>query len=387
MEEKLKLNFLAGVQVESDVYFSAWSMNGLFKYNPELDKCDFLKTFPGEEKWGLHSEAILYKNTIWFIPRASERIAIVDLTSLDITYLELPEYGHRPKGHISPIRMRGHYITGGNFLFIIPFAYKLFIKIDMDKREIVSVENWGGDEYAHAIGVVNQNWLIIYINKCNKMRLINVLSDTYIEKNIVDREVVYTGIQNLDEKILLFPIYLRDGIVFLNKKDDEERIVHLDDNNQWYYDCQVMIGNKELLLIPYEGTKSVRISMKDGCCHIKQLKDLGVQENAYCSSKMFYNNEIWYLSHVLENSIICYDKRKDAIVCRDIEISQRKYNEDIIENLERYGIEYSPLSDMTLIHEQYFFLNTFLQLVKIKKCHENEITGEAVGMNIYESLL
>lgn len=387
MGEKLKLNFLAGVQVESNVYFSAWSMNGLFKYNPELDKCDFLKTFPGEENWGLHSEAILYKNTIWFIPRASERISIVDLTSLDITYLELPEYGHRPKGHIPPIRMRGYYAMGGRFLFIIPFAYKLFIKIDMDKREIVNVENWGGNEYARAIGVLIQNRLIIYINRCKKMRVMNVLSNTYIEKKVVNSEVTYTGIQNIDEMILLFPAHLRDGIVLLNKTDNEERIIHLDDNNQWYHECQVLLGSGDLLLLPYEGTKSVRICMKDGCCYIKQLKDLRVQDNAYCSSKMFYNNEIWYLSHVLENPIICYDKRKDVIEYRHIEMSQRKYNEDVIENLERYGIEYSPLFDKKMIHEQFFSLNTFLQLVKVKKCHENKIAGDLVGANIYKSIL
>lgn len=153
MEDKVKLNFLAGVQVEDNIYFSAWNMNGLFKYNPEQEQCDFLKIFPGEENWGLHSEAILYKNTIWFIPRASERIAIVDLFTLDITYLDLPEYGHRPEGHVPPIRMRGFYINGENFLFLIPVAYKLFLKIDMEKREIVNVENWGGDEYARAVGV------------------------------------------------------------------------------------------------------------------------------------------------------------------------------------------------------------------------------------------
>ena len=73
MENKIKLTFLAGVQVDNEIYFSAWNMNGLFKYNPQTGRCKFLKIFTDEQNIGIHSEAILYKNTIWFIPRASER--------------------------------------------------------------------------------------------------------------------------------------------------------------------------------------------------------------------------------------------------------------------------------------------------------------------------
>ncbi len=386
MEDKVKLNFLAGVQVEDNIYFSAWNMNGLFKYNPEQEQCDFLKIFPGEENWGLHSEAILYKNTIWFIPRASERIAIVDLFTLDITYLDLPEYGHRPEGHVPPIRMRGFYINGENFLFLIPVAYKLFLKIDMEKREIVNVENWGGDEYARAVGVRIQDRLMIYINCCNEIREMDLISGEYTIKKIKNKGIIYAGIQKIGINILLFPIYLQDGIVLLNENNDEIRVIQLDDDKQWYYEYQTFTKDNDLLLIPYEGTKGVRISKKDSQYYIKEFKDLEVGEKAYCSTKIYYNDAIWFLSHVLDNPIICYEKQKDSIQYFHIEISKKKYNEDIIKCISKYSIEYSPFSGMNTIYEFHFLLPDFLQSIEKQKHVGYSVADSQIGTCIYESI-
>lgn len=384
MEDKVKLNFLAGVQVGNEIYFSSWDTNGLFKYNPALDQCDFLKIFPGEENVGIHSGAILHKNTIWFIPRASERIAIVDLDSLDITYLDLPESGHRPKGNIPPIRMRGYYISEENFLYLIPFAYKLFLKIDMEKREIMNVENWGGDEYAYAVGVRLQDKLSVYINNYNEMREIDLKSGKYTIKNIGDKGTTYTGIQRIGETILLFPVCLKDGIVLFNINDGQTRTIQLDDEKQWYYEYQALTKENDILLIPYNGKKSVRISIENDCCYIKEIQDLEVKEDAYCSAKLLYNDEIWYLSHFLENPIIFY--ANDTIQYRYIEINRKKHNEQVMKSLAEYGSAYNPLSNGKDADEQYLLLDTFLQLIKEKKSGENIGTSNRAGVAIYESI-
>ena len=386
MEDKMKLNFLAGVQVGDDIYFSAWNMNGLFKYNPELNQCDFLKIFPQEENWGLHSEAILYKNTIWFIPRASERIAIVDLDTLDITYLDLPECGHRPEEHVPPIRMRGCYLSGENFLFLIPFAYKLFITIDMKKKEIVYVEDWGKDEYAYSIGIRINDKLIICMESCNQIRIIDIASDRQIIKNLRFKNQLYRGIQSIGDWILLFPRRLDNGILLINNKTGELNISKVEDNKQWYYEYQVLTKENDILLVPYIGNKYVRIGIEDGDCYTKEFKALEVQDNVYCSTKLIYKNEIWYLSHVLENPVICYKKEIDEFRYYNVEIEQKKYNEDIVESIAKYGIMYSPLLGMKMVHEQIFSLNTFLQYIKKENASENITMESRIGKCIYGSI-
>ena len=60
-----------------------------------------------------------------------------------------------------------------------------------------------------------------------------------------------------------------------------------------------------------------------------------VGEKAYCSTKIYYNDAIWFLSHVLDNPIICYEKQKDSIQYFHIEISKKKYNEDITKDVNK----------------------------------------------------
>lgn len=386
-ENKLEINFLAGVQVENDVYFSAWNMNGLFKYNPQTDQCVFLRYFPGEENLGVHSEAILYQNTIWFIPRASERIAIVDLESLNITYLELPECGYRlDRSNMLPIRMRGCHKEGEKFLWLIPREYRLFVKIDMDKRQIIEAQEWGNDELVRAMGIRVQNKLWVNVFSAGEIRVINVESGEQIIKKIQHEGASYIGIQNIDEKILLFPPYAKDGVLILDYDMGGNEIVYFDDHGQWYYEYQAMTENGDMLLVPYSGNQSVCVRVEKDCCFIKEVKDLGMEGNVYCSAKMTYEDQIWFLSHVTENPIICFEKRGDTFYHRHIVMNRGKYNADVAEAIIKCGGEYSLLNLEIIFDESFLPLNRFLLLIKGLKRKEESGEEKQIGKSIYMAL-
>ncbi len=384
MNNKIKLNFLAGVQVENKIFFSAWNMNGLFEYNSKTEECNFLKIFPGEKDWGLHSEAILYQDTIWFIPRASERIAIVHLKNMDISYLDLPRDGDRAGEHIPPIRMKAFYKEGDKNLWLLPFVYKLFIRIDMEKQKIINIEkNWGIANETASVGVKIQDKLWIYKNNSNELRIIGLVNERQEIKKIDNYKKSYVGIQNIDKWILLFPRYFKDGILLLNKDTFETQIVYLTDNEQWYYQYQTFTKNGDILLVPYVGNECIKISIEEEKCFIKKTKKLDIGTNAYCSTKIEYNDEIWFLSHVIEVPIICYEKKNNRFKYRSFEIERTKYNKDIINCIEKNGVEYNPMAEMKLINEQYYTLNSFLYFIIRGIKSKNDSSYKENGKKIY----
>lgn len=385
IHNNIELNFLAGVQVENDIYFSAWNMNGLFLYNPQTEECNFLKCFPGEENWGLHSEAVLYKNSIWFIPRASERIAIVELDRLEIKYLELPKYACRKKEHIPPIRMKACHKNGERFLWIIPFAYRLFLKIDMDKRMIINEEDWGGDGYAASVGIRYHDKLWIYVNALHELRVIDTISGERTVKKVGDANNFYLGIQELDNWILLFQKEPGDKLLLINCDTYAEKETQLGESGQWYYEYQALTAGGDLLLIPYTGKKYVLLGGKNSRYFVKKTGGLEVEENVYCSTKLIYNDELWFLSHVTEKPIICYQDKKPAMKYRRISIEREKYNMAIAECIEKYGNAYVPLNQEKVIYEHNILLDTFLLYLKDVNIGTNVNKNKQIGKDIYKA--
>ena len=378
---------MAGVQVDHDIYFSAWNMNGLFKYNPRTEEIKFLRNFSGEEDIGLHSEAILYHDSIWFIPRASERIAIVDLNNLHITYLDLPKDGYRSDEHIPPIRMKACYTKENNILWIFPFVYKLFLKIDMVEKKIIRVErNWKANRDAASLGIRIENKFWIYRNNNNEIQVLDIISEESEIVKLKNKKSSYLGIQNIGNWVVLFPRDWKDGILLLDICTCEMRMIELDAHGQWYYEYQACGEDGDILLVPYIGNKFIEINIDDGKCGIKILKNINIDKNAYCSTKMNYDNEIWFLSHVLENPIICYEKQTNKMLYRYMEIKQKKYNEDIIDCMERYGVEYSEIADKKVLSEQEIFLNTFIQYLKRKNYKNQNMSSKLTGDRIYNKL-
>lgn len=387
-EETVVFNFLAGVQIENVIYFSAWNVNGLFQYNPQTEECRFLKSFPGEENWGLHSEAVLYDNTIWFIPRASERIAIVSLENLDITYLDLPEQGRRPTDcDIPPRRMIGCHEEGERYLWLIPFAYKLFLKIDMEQQEIISIQEWGNDEYACAIGVREQNKLWVSIYSSRELRVIDLLSEDQIIRKNEHADNAYTGIQKMDGKIWLFPQFMKDGVLLLDSEMQEEKTICLDDSGQGYCEYGAITEDGDLLLAPYWGKQSVRIHIENDQCSIKERQDLWEkEEHAWCSAKLLYDEQIWFLSHNLDRSIFCYDKQSNTFTHRHIKKRKKEYDEEVVEAAKNYGLQYTPWCSIKRFEDTCLPLVQFVEIIKKEDVESGIKDVVEIGKSIYGAL-
>ena len=382
-KEKLQINFLAGVQVGNDILFSAWNINGLFQYNPQTAECVFLKCFLGEGNWGLHSEAILYGKEIWFIPRASERIAIVDLDSLEIDYLDLPQSGYRMEGaHIPPRRMTACHEKGEKFLWLIPFAYKLFLKIDMEKRRIIEVQEWGKEEFPYATAVKLENKLWINLRTLREVRIIDLKSGYQTDKKIGREGIDYLYIHSNGERIFLFPKKMEEGILMLDFDMQECGTAYLNDGGQQYYEYQALTEAGDMLLVPYAGKRSVRIRVKDDECFVKGYEDLQVKEDAFCATKINYDDQIWFLSHVAGKPIVCYQDRDGVFEYRYIVIDREAVKESI-----SYAMQYNFSNGKKVFDEQSNdFLDEYILYIKDMKSGEQEQEERHIGEKIYRAL-
>ncbi len=384
MENEIKLTFLAGVQVDNEIYFSAWNMNGLFKYNPQTEQCDFLRIFDGEGEWGLHSEAIHYKNTIWFIPSASERISIVDISTLNITYLELPKSGYRTcEEQVQTLRIKGCYRSDEKFLWLLPHTYKLFVKIDMEKRKIVKEAQWRVNGNVGANGIKVRDKIVIFRYDRSEISVIDENSEELVIKYFEKEKVLYKGIQIIDEWLVFFPLRIKDGILLLNIESNDIKNVKLKDDGQVYDECQTYTEKGEIFIVPYLGNKYIRIHLDNEGSFTTEYKVLDVSQNTYCSKKLIYNNEVWFLPHAIDKPIICYLKREDKLRYRYIKIDREKYIEDNIKLAIKYGLEYSSLAHEKIIKEQPSLLNVFLEFINKENYQINVDINKQIGKYIY----
>ena len=120
---------------------------------------------------------------------------------------------------------------------------------------------------------------------------------------------------------------------------------------------------------------------------MKESKKLKIQENVYCVAKLVYNDEIWFLPIVEENPIICYAEQEDTIRYYIINITQEKYNEDVIECITKYKIENSPLAYGYMLMEKKGVLNLFIKYKYKQNINKIALVESRIGQSIYQSII
>ena len=237
-----------------------------------------------------------------------------------------------------------------------------------------------------SVGVRIKDKIWIYKNKNHEICTLNIISGEQEIRKIGNENTFYMGIQNIDEWIVIFPRFLKDGMILININTNETKIMKIEDDGQWYYEYQAIIKNNIILLVPYIGKKCLQICLEKGHCDIKKSYNLNIKENAYCSTKITFDKQIWFLSHVLDNPIICYNPKDDNFLYYYLEIEREIFNNDILNCLEKYGIEFSPLEGLKSFYEQNISLNTFLKGFSNKSSKHYGLIYKKNGEMIYEKI-
>ena len=133
-----EIPYYAFAEINHELYFSALRFNGLFKIN----LCSHDITYIGRVKKekverDLHRFAYVHKDCIYFFPGNGEHIVKLQLSTQEISSIELPQtgcYGNEYK--FSAI------VSVENAVWMIPGNYNALLKFDLDNEQIEKFDNW-----------------------------------------------------------------------------------------------------------------------------------------------------------------------------------------------------------------------------------------------------
>lgn len=145
------LNFVAGVEKDGFIYFSAWEYNAFACMDIETGNVEYLAIFEKEDySPRLHAAAYMVDDDIWFAPCCAKHIVKVNIQTLEMNYYDY-EYKYSMK-----------YSTDGSYqaftdivcyrnrLFMVPWSIDAMVIIDFENNNIECVQNFNDIEKCSA---------------------------------------------------------------------------------------------------------------------------------------------------------------------------------------------------------------------------------------------
>lgn len=128
-----KLGFLAGVKYEDKIIFSAMDSNGLFAYDLNTCKTEYIGIFEGESiSHLLYVRSFIFADEMWLVPFNAHRLACVNLCTYDISYYDIECKNADQGAYYDAVR-------DGDSLYLIPYCADSIIKVDMNTHKCESI--------------------------------------------------------------------------------------------------------------------------------------------------------------------------------------------------------------------------------------------------------
>lgn len=386
--DRMKLFFLAGVQVGEDIYFSAWNTNGLFKMNPGTNECVFLTRFEGEAHQNLHSAAVCYEGALWFIPSNSDRIARVDIQTLAVTYLSLPEYGadRTLNGVRQFIRFKHCYDKGERYLWLTPYAYNFLIRVDLEERKLTAGTEYPVTRFSDSIRIGEEIWLCP--RNGEKGLIVNVVSGEAKEFSFGEGKPSYLSINRYKDWVLFCPYDLNDGIVMQNRRTNERKYVHYNGTKSKYY--TMCVSGSQAFFAPFEGDECILVDLEKETCTVaerlqKELLPPGEKNGCYLTC-MKYEDTWWFLPCMPGIPVLCWNPASEKITYRYIETARAPYEEVMMEIIKSRRKEEYAVYGREVAFENELSLELLAELLKGENREEHTELKAASGRQIYETV-
>lgn len=357
--DNINLSIIAGVEYRGKLYVSTKEINGLFCLDLSTREITFLKEFSGEnEARGIYRNAFLYKNEAWFIPGRGQRIAIVNLDTLDIEYYEFPFQRKDQKTILQKRGLRSSVFSSGGiiadkFLYLIPQNVDTVVIVDMERKKFYP--------YYGAIEVGGYPVKGTYAN--GNLYLLPEIGDNLIAINLVTKEKRNYFIKELSEIGKCAGIVYYDNSLWAASQNgryilhfglniENIEIICLRETRCGNYQDVVAIGS-ELYFLPHLSDRILNFNMKS-----RQLSDnvLGKELTLNGKAKLqmlFLSKEITVFYFLKKNLLLYYNRYEK--ICWPLETS--------IERKTLYNILYERNNNFDL--EKY----------KRNGCYEEDVLG------------
>ncbi len=125
--------YLSGAVKEANgfIWMSLLEANGLVQIDINTGVARFVECFKNEiQEYQLHTQIVLYKNKMFFIPWNGINIAIYEFEKNELRYV------------IGNNRNPGRFVSGmqdGRYLYLVSETFHTIVKFDMDEEKIIDV--------------------------------------------------------------------------------------------------------------------------------------------------------------------------------------------------------------------------------------------------------
>lgn len=391
LANELRLTFMAGVQIEDYIYFSAWNANGLFKMDPTTGECILLKLFEGEQWQNLHSAAVYYKDAIWLIPSNSKRITRVDIHTLEMSYILLPTNSVEnlnSNGKKEVFKWGCCYKEGSPYLWLTPRSYNLLLRIDMEKQDIFVCDEFKENKikYSDSKLIDDEIWMCPYDN--TEGLVYHTVSGEKRRYPFDEKTCEYLNIQAYKNWMIFFPRQMDQAIILMDRHTFDKQYIYL---NKSDLQCQTVgMSNGHALLVPYFGKKYIDIDFHaDRILENYKLQNAAAQivkdDEKYLTCMESGNHWI-FLSGLSFGPTLQYKIETGEFSFIRIRTNQEKYEQAVIKMIETQGENacFEPLHNKK-VEENQLSLRLFLALAK-SDSSDGECRKAAVGEKIFHEM-
>ena len=404
---KKKLSFLAGCVVGEDLYFSSWTDRGFYKMNLQTGQCFPLKVFAEEtEDMFLYSQAVYFKNSVWFIPAYGENNTKIDLETLEIEYIHLPQNGKEILGSdgIRYGKFKCCYKEGASELWLAPMGYNMFLKVDMRTGQVSEYSELrkrltfkdGMNYFSDACMVEDKVWLCPRDGE--ELAVFDTQTGEFQFRKWEYAEGNYRIVRNYNNQAIFLPQTASKDILLISQNTYKERIIPIDiawETRTDYMHLAVDVIGQQLFLAPYQAHEYVVIDLESG----EIQADTKLHDYA---EKMQWSPEQYQVSLKYGTRMICtsdsknmplmiLDPEKNTVSYLEVEVEEDVCRDFLIglkQKDEREFFKYVNRKEKGIILEEDVSLNIYcseLALLTDKKtCNMDaeKTMGEKILSNV-----
>ncbi len=268
--EKGETYFNAAARIGDYLYYSAKYTNGLFRADLKTGKSEFITVFDTDREMDIHRFAFSVRNEVWFIPnRLSEKIAIFNVDSLELEYMDIPE----PKKKVRDGFLFVNPIIRGELVWLVPGVYGAFLCLDTRNRTAKKIELPLDDFEKIPIiqGVEFEDKIYLCPWDCNKIFYLDLLKE---EVQAIDSELpkcMYRNIVVANYCLYLVPREISNDILIIDLNDysNSRKKIRIGEVNTLIvavnYDCD----RNQIIFFP---------NLKEKCIYILHMDTFEVEQ-------------------------------------------------------------------------------------------------------------
>lgn len=259
-DKKYDITPLAMITVENKIYFSEKYSQGLYCYNLEAKKLDYMGCLCDEfgEQY-LFNTVVRWNDKLIFIPFGSIYISMYNLSEGIIDQVKLPDElrGDNDKFFCAYISGDSLYLFG----YAIKSIYIFNLKTGIFQRQADIISNMEKllrttrqEGFFIRDCVVRENCIYLISLFENAIFVLDTNTDKISRINMNSGDYGFSGMCVMDDKMYLIPYAGSDLTIFDLETNEVEKLTNEIENCIWSYSGGVIWGNRLYMIPCYGGT-------------------------------------------------------------------------------------------------------------------------------------